>query len=60
MDLFDEAPSDAPPAASGLVGPRRNVVVGMASWADPSLIKSKGFYPRGHTTSEKLLLYYAT
>lgn len=29
MDLFDDAPSDSPPAAAGLVGLRRNVVVGM-------------------------------
>lgn len=44
----------------GPVGPRKNVVVGMASWADPSLVKSKRFYPKGHTAAEKMRRYYAS
>lgn len=60
-DLFPES-LDVPAPASGpaAVGPRRNVMVGMASWTDPSLIKSKAFYPKGHSTAEKMLRYYAS
>lgn len=59
--LFPES-LDAPAPASGpgAVGPQRNVMVGMASWTDPSLIKSKAFYPKGHSTAEKMLRYYAS
>lgn len=60
-DLFDDAPAGVDALqATGPVGPRRNVVVGMASWTDPSLIKSKAFYPKGHSTAEKMLRYYAS
>lgn len=61
-DLFPESlDAQAPPAAAPTaVGPRRNVMVGMASWTDPSLIKSKAFYPKGHSTAEKMLRYYAS
>ncbi len=60
-DLFGDAdPKDVLLAARGPVGPRQNVVVGMASWADPSLVKSKAFYPKGHSSSEKMLRYYAS
>ena len=41
------------------VGRRRNVRVGLCSWADPSLIKSKTFYPRGTNTPEGRLRFYA-
>jgi uncharacterized protein YecE (DUF72 family) len=61
-DLFEDA-SDEQAASSTAVeptGPRRNVVVGMASWTDPSLIKTKRFYPPGHSSSEKRLRYYAS
>jgi uncharacterized protein YecE (DUF72 family) len=47
-------------AAAQAVGPRANVRVGTCSWSDPSLIKSKRFYPRGCSTSEKRLRFYAT
>ncbi|HET9645279.1 MAG TPA: DUF72 domain-containing protein [Burkholderiaceae bacterium] len=43
----------------GPVGPRRNIVVGTCSWTDPSLIKSKRFYPRGCSSAEDRLRYYA-
>lgn len=46
--------------AAGPVGPRRNVVVGTASWTDPSLIKTKAFYPKGCSSSEARLRYYAS
>jgi uncharacterized protein YecE (DUF72 family) len=60
-DLFDEKPMPASDAtAVGLVGPRRNVAIGMASWSDPSLIKTKRFCPRGFSTPEKRLRYYAS
>jgi uncharacterized protein YecE (DUF72 family) len=42
------------------MGRRHNVRVGTCSWADPSLIKSRAFYPRGCGTSEKRLNYYAS
>ncbi|MGY4516249.1 DUF72 domain-containing protein [Lysobacter sp. HA18] len=34
--------------------------VGTAGWTDPSLIKSKLFYPKGVTTAEERLRFYAT
>ena len=37
------------------VGRRHNVLVGTCSWTDPSLIKSKAFYPRGCSSSEQRL-----
>lgn len=46
-------------APSG-VGPRGNIVVGTCSWTDPSLIKCKAFYPRGCSSSEARLRYYAS
>ena len=36
-----------------------NIRVGTASWTDPSLIKSKKFYPRGCNSAEERLRYYA-
>jgi len=36
------------------------VRVGTASWTDPSLIKSKKFYPRGCNSAEDRLRYYAS
>ncbi|AXK72029.1 DUF72 domain-containing protein [Lysobacter sp. TY2-98] len=34
--------------------------VGTAGWTDPSLIKSKLFYPKGVSTAEERLRYYAS
>jgi uncharacterized protein YecE (DUF72 family) len=34
--------------------------VGTCSWTDASLIRSKAFYPRGVSTSEQRLAYYAS
>jgi uncharacterized protein YecE (DUF72 family) len=48
-------PSDSPRP----VGRRGNVCIGLCSWSDPSLIKSKAFYPRGTGTSEGRLRFYA-
>lgn len=60
-ELFDEIEAPASyEGALGLVGSRRNIAVGMASWSDPSLIKTKRFYPRGCSTPEKRLRYYAS
>lgn len=50
------APSQ-PPAP---VGRRGNIRVGTCSWTDPSLIKSKAFYPRGCSTAEARLAHYAS
>ncbi|MGM9485995.1 DUF72 domain-containing protein [Ideonella sp. YS5] len=47
---------ETPPA----VGARGNIRVGTCSWTDPSLIKSKAFYPRGCSTAEQRLVYYAS
>lgn len=58
-DLFGDADPNVL-AAPGPVGPKKNIVVGMASWADPSLVKSKRFYPKGHSAAEKMLRYYAS
>ncbi len=37
-----------------------NIRVGTASWTDPSLIQSKAFYPKGCTTAEERLRFYAS
>ncbi|MCP4871900.1 MAG: DUF72 domain-containing protein [Proteobacteria bacterium] len=37
-----------------------NIPVGSASWTDPTLVKSGLFYPRGTSTAEKRLRYYAS
>jgi uncharacterized protein YecE (DUF72 family) len=37
-----------------------NILVGTASWTDPSLLRCGRFYPPGVTTSEERLRYYAT
>jgi uncharacterized protein YecE (DUF72 family) len=42
------------------VGARHNIYVGTCSWSDPSLIKSKRFYPPGFSSSERRLPYYAS
>lgn len=48
------------PDSSGPVGRRKNIRCGTCSWTDPSLIKAKTFYPRGCSTAEKRLAYYAS
>ncbi|MFO1163399.1 MAG: DUF72 domain-containing protein [Reyranellaceae bacterium] len=52
-DLFAEPEVDVPAL-------RRNVVVGTCSWSDPSLIKSKAFYPKATNSAEARLRYYAS
>jgi uncharacterized protein YecE (DUF72 family) len=47
---------DAPPSPAR----RTNVLVGTCSWSDPSLVQCKRFYPRGHSSPEKRLSYYAS
>lgn len=42
------------------IGHERSIYVGTCSWSDPSLIKCKRFYPRGFSSSEKRLNYYAS
>ena len=36
------------------------IQVGTASWTDPTLIKSRRFYPKGVTSAEERLRFYAT
>ena len=36
------------------------VLVGTASWSDKSLVASKKFYPKGASTPEARLRFYAT
>lgn len=52
-ELLGQHPSPDP------VGRRGNVRIGLCSWSDPSLIKSKAFYPRGTGTAEGRLRFYA-
>jgi uncharacterized protein YecE (DUF72 family) len=47
---------DVPPAPAR----RKDVLVGTCSWSDPSLIQSKRFYPRGFSSAEKMLGFYAS
>ena len=42
-----------------VVGRRHNIHVGTCSWSDPSLIKCRRFYPRGCSSSQNRLRYYA-
>ncbi len=53
-----------PPADAAAAPPepprRRDVLVGTCSWTDPSLIRSKRFYPRGCSSAEQRLAYYAS
>lgn len=37
-----------------------NVRIGSASWTDPTLVKSGLFYPKGASTAEKRLRFYAS
>lgn len=37
-----------------------NIRVGTASWTDPTLIKSKKFYPPGCSSAEQRLRFYAS
>lgn len=53
-ELLGPDPAPAP------LGRRHNVRIGLCSWSDPSLIKSKAFYPRGCSSAEARLRFYAT
>jgi uncharacterized protein YecE (DUF72 family) len=37
-----------------------NILIGTASWTDPTLIKCKCFYPQNVTTPEERLRFYAS
>ncbi len=49
----------ARPEAAAVPSANR-VLVGTASWTDPTLIKSRRFYPRGCSSAEDRLRYYAS
>ena len=53
-DLFDDSAASQPSPG------RRRISVGTCSWSDPSLIKSKRFYPKGCSSSEQRLRFYAS
>lgn len=36
------------------------ILVGTASWADPSLLKKKRFYPKNASKPEPMIRHYAT
>lgn len=42
------------------VGERRNIRIGTCSWTDPSLIKTRRFYPKGCSSAEQRLRFYAS
>ena len=46
------------PIAVGSGG--REIRIGTASWTDPTITKGNVFYPRGVTSSEDRLRYYAS
>lgn len=52
-DLFE-------PEAPTAVGPRRNIAIGTCSWTDPSLIGTRTFYPKGCSSAEARLRFYAS
>ncbi len=52
-ELLDSGGSPSP------VGRCGNVRVGLCSWSDPTLTKSKAFYPRGCSSAEARLRFYA-
>lgn len=72
MALFPElasAPSDAAPAhlrndaeqrAAAPAGDPPRILVGTASWTDPTLIQCGRFYPRGCSSAEARLRFYAS
>src|SRR6266852_4490039 len=37
-----------------------SVLIGISSWTEPTLIKRGHFYPKGATTAEERLKFYAT
>lgn len=39
--------------------PSHEILVGTASWTDPTMVRANVFYPRGVSTSEQRLRYYA-
>ncbi|HME92517.1 MAG TPA: hypothetical protein VKE49_13895, partial [Myxococcaceae bacterium] len=39
--------------------PIGNIYYGTCSWTDPTLLKSKSFYPPGMSTAEERLRFYA-
>ena len=52
-----------PPQAVGEPLARHNggeIRVGTASWTDPTMVRANVFYPRGKSTAEERLRYYAS
>ena len=48
-----------PLARSAHSGPAHEIRVGTASWTDPTMVRGGVFYPRGTSTAEQRLRYYA-
>ncbi|NUQ19623.1 MAG: DUF72 domain-containing protein, partial [Gemmatimonadaceae bacterium] len=57
-----QALEQIPPGALGtpLSVAGREVRVGTASWTDPTIVKGGVFYPRGTSSAEDRLRYYAS
>lgn len=58
----ERALADMPPAQAGRPLPRdgREIRVGTASWTDPTMTRGNVFYPRGVSSAEDRLRFYAT
>jgi uncharacterized protein YecE (DUF72 family) len=42
------------------VGSKGKVLIGISSWTEPTLVKQGNFYPKGATSAEERLKFYAT
>ena len=58
-ELFPELSAEPKAERLGPAG-RPKILVGTASWTDPTLIKCGRFYPKGCSSAEARLRYYAT
>src|SRR6266536_6675511 len=47
-------------AAAKKKGEKRTVLVGISAWTEPTLIKNGNFYPKGVTSAEGRLKFYAS
>lgn len=48
------------PSQRGAGGSKGTILVGISSWTEPTLIKRGNFYPKGVSSAEGRLKYYAT
>ncbi len=55
-----ETPETPAEAAARTRDPSGRLKVGISSWTEPTLVKAGTFYPRGATSAEERLRFYAT